>query len=254
MLDHLSGGRCRVRHRPRRREPRDPRLPPRHEGPHRHARDLGRRDPRVPEDVDAGHLRGLRGQVLVVAAAQDPAQALREAAPADVVRRRQHVELRDGRALRPRRARLLGRQHRRARAGARGVQERHRQRRADRRVRERQRDGHQCGVRRRGPRGRRAVDGRAAGCRTCRATCSATTTRSRTPTGRRSGPSCSPTRPPRRCAPSIGTPGNVVGQPRRRARRPARSGPTRASTSSRSARAWPPRRRRSRPSASSAST
>ena len=48
---------------------------------------------------------GLRGQVLVAPAPQDPAQALREAAPADVVRRRQHVELRDGRALRTRRAR-----------------------------------------------------------------------------------------------------------------------------------------------------
>ena len=74
-----------------------------------HPRDLGRRDPRVPEDVDAGHLRGLRGQVLVAAAAQDPAEAVREATPADVVRRRQHVELRDGRALRTRRARLLRR-------------------------------------------------------------------------------------------------------------------------------------------------
>ena len=57
-------------------------------------------------------VRGLPGQVLVAAAAQDPAQAVREAAPADVVRRRQHVELRDGRRIRPRRARLLGRQHR----------------------------------------------------------------------------------------------------------------------------------------------
>ena len=44
-------------------------------------------DRRVPEDVDAGHLRGLRGQVLVAAAPQDPAQAVQEAAPADVVRR-----------------------------------------------------------------------------------------------------------------------------------------------------------------------
>ncbi len=58
-----------------------------------------------------------------------------------------------------------------------------------------------CRVRRRGPRGGRAVDGRTGGSRTCRATCSATTTRSRTPTGRRSGPSCSPTRPSRRYAP-----------------------------------------------------
>ena len=66
-------------------------------------------DRRVPQDVDAGHLRGLRRQVLVAAAAQDPAQAVREAAPADVVRRRQHVELGDGRAQGPRRARLLGR-------------------------------------------------------------------------------------------------------------------------------------------------
>ena len=55
---------------------------------------------------------------------------------------------------------FLGRQHRRARAGARGLQARHRERGADRRVRERQRDGHQCGVRRRGPRGGGAVHGR----------------------------------------------------------------------------------------------
>ena len=41
-------------------------------------------------------LRGLRGQVLVDAATQGSAQAVEEAAPADVVRRRQHVELRDG--------------------------------------------------------------------------------------------------------------------------------------------------------------
>ena len=54
-------------------------------------------------------LRGLRGQVLVAAAAQDPAQAVREAAPADVVRRGQHLELRDGRPQGSRRARLLGR-------------------------------------------------------------------------------------------------------------------------------------------------
>ncbi len=51
-----------------------------------HARDLGGRDRRVPEDVDARHLRGLRGQVLGAAAAEDPAQALQEAASTDVVR------------------------------------------------------------------------------------------------------------------------------------------------------------------------
>ena len=61
-------------------------------------------------------------------------------------------------------------------------------------------------VRRRRPRGGGAVDGRTVDCRTCRATCSATTTRSRIPTGRRSGPSCSPTPPPTRCAPQLGQP------------------------------------------------
>ena len=84
----------------------------------------------------------------------------------------------------PRRARVLGRQHRRARAGAsRRTRATIVERGADRRVRERQRDGHQRGVRRRGPRGRGAAPWSTAGSTTCRATCSATTTPSRTPTG-----------------------------------------------------------------------
>ena len=43
-----------------------------------HARDLGGRHRRVRQDVAARGVRGLRGQVLVAAAAQDPAQAVRQ--------------------------------------------------------------------------------------------------------------------------------------------------------------------------------
>ena len=81
MLDHLSGGRFEFGTGRGAGSHEILGFLPGHDGPHRHPRDLGRRDRRVPEDVAAGHLRGLRGQVLVVAAAQGPAQALREAAP-----------------------------------------------------------------------------------------------------------------------------------------------------------------------------
>ena len=83
-------GSLRVRHRSWRRQPRGHRVP-RRAARHRRQRDqgdLGGGDRRVPEDVDAGDLRGLPRQVLVDAAAQGPAQAVEEAAPADVVRRR----------------------------------------------------------------------------------------------------------------------------------------------------------------------
>ena len=110
-------------------------------------------------------VRGLRGQVLVAAAAQDPAQAVREAAPADVVRRRQHVELRDGRA---RTASACSGSRSAASTSWRRCSRRTRttivERGADRRVRERQRDGHQRP--RSSPRTARqarAVDGRRAG-------------------------------------------------------------------------------------------
>ena len=78
MLDHLSERPLRVRHRPRRGQPRDPRLPARHRRPRPSTREIWEDViARVPEDVDAGRVRGLRGQVLVAAAAQDPAQAVR---------------------------------------------------------------------------------------------------------------------------------------------------------------------------------
>ena len=74
----------------------------------------------------------------------------------------------------------------------RGVQDGDRERRAHRRVRERQRDGHDrrpsC-AETHDEAVRIAVGG---GLTTCSATSSATTTRSRTPMGARSGPSCSP--------------------------------------------------------------
>ena len=56
MLDHLSDGPLRVRHRPGGGQPRDPRLPPRHEGPVGHPGDLGGRHRGVPQDVAPGHL------------------------------------------------------------------------------------------------------------------------------------------------------------------------------------------------------
>ena len=57
---------------------------------------------RVPQDVAPGRVRGLRGQVLVAAAPQDPAQAMAQAAPGHVVRRGQRQQLRDGGAHGPR--------------------------------------------------------------------------------------------------------------------------------------------------------
>ena len=132
----------RVRHRPRRRQPRDPRLPPRHGRPERDQGDLGGRHRRVPQNVAAGRVPGLPGQVLVAAPPQNPAQALGTRSPGHVVRRRQHLELRDGGPQGPRGTGLLRRLHPRPRGGPGQVQEGHRQRRADRCLRQRQRDGH----------------------------------------------------------------------------------------------------------------
>ena len=79
-LDILSGGRLRGRHRPLGHLDRARRLPrqPRH-----HQEELGRVRALPAEDVDAGDLL-LRGRVLVDARAHHPAQAVPEAAPADV--------------------------------------------------------------------------------------------------------------------------------------------------------------------------
>ena len=124
------------------------------ERPHRHTARSGRTSSReFPKMWMQDDVRGLRGQVLVAAAAQDPAQAVREAAPADVVRRRQHVELRDGGAQGPRRARLLGRRPRRASSRSLDAYKNAiGRRRAGRRVRQRQHHGHDRRVRRRGRR------------------------------------------------------------------------------------------------------
>ena len=189
----------RVRHRPGRRQPRDPRLPAphRHRGHHPDPRDLGGRHRRVRQDVDPGRVPGLRGQVLVAAAPQDPAQALEEAAPAHVVRLRQHVELRDVRPQGPRRARLLGR---RARPTSTPSSRRTRapSRTPSRSVRTSTTTSSwpapACVSE--DPRQGRAQVARRPTSRTTSATCSGTTTRSRTPTRSRTGPSSS-----RRCTP-----------------------------------------------------
>ena len=90
MLDHLTEPPLRVRHRARRRQPRDPRVPRqgRRHRHHHHEGDLGGDDPRVRQDVAEGRVPGLRGQVVDAAAAQDPAQAVRQGSSRHVVRRR----------------------------------------------------------------------------------------------------------------------------------------------------------------------
>ena len=92
MLDHLSDGRFEFGTGPGRGQPRDPGLSApgrdhRHIG---HQGDLGRDHRRVRQDVAAGRVPGVRGQVVVAPAPQDPAQALEEAPPGDVVRGGQH--------------------------------------------------------------------------------------------------------------------------------------------------------------------
>ena len=83
MLDHLSGNRFEFGTGAGRRQPRDPRLPPRHGRPERHQGDLGGRHRRVPQDVAAGRVPGLPGQVLVAArpARSSPSRGARVTRP-----------------------------------------------------------------------------------------------------------------------------------------------------------------------------
>ena len=192
MLDHLSRRALRVRHRPRRGQPRDPRLPPRHRRTSPGTtRDLGRRDRassrrcgcRTTYEGYEGKYWSLPPRKILPKPYEKPHPPMWYAAG-------NTSQLRDGRAQGPRRARLLGRRPRRAGAGARGLQGR-RSRTPSRSARsstttswspsaafvaEDSEDAVQS-MRRRATR------------RTCRATCSATTTRSRIPTGCRRGPS-----------------------------------------------------------------
>ena len=118
MLDHLSGGRVRVRHRARRGQPRDPRLPPRHGGPDRHAATSGRTSIReFPKMWMQDEYQGYEGKYWSLPPRKILPKPYVKPHPPMWYAAGNTVELRDGRALRPRRARLLGRQHRRAEAG-----------------------------------------------------------------------------------------------------------------------------------------
>ena len=133
------GRSLRVRHRPRLVHHGDGRL--RDHRPRDHAGDVRRGDRRVQAHVGRRQVL-VRRQVLLHAVAQRVAEALREAASADVGRGRQPRDVREGRARGFGRAVL----HRRfaAEDGAvdRVLQEGHRQRRPGGRVRERQRRRH----------------------------------------------------------------------------------------------------------------
>ena len=92
----------RVRHGPRIVDHRATGLRYRRSGPHpRHVR---RGRGRVRQDVAVRRIRGFPRPVLLDAAAQRAAEAVLRAAPADVGRRRQPGDLREGRAHGPRRA------------------------------------------------------------------------------------------------------------------------------------------------------
>ena len=107
-----------------------------------HQGDVRRGGRRVRQDVAHRRIRRPRRAVLLDAAAQRAAQAVREAAPADVGRGRQSRNVREGRAHGARRAVLHDRRGRNDQAARRALQARDRERGARRRVRERQRDGH----------------------------------------------------------------------------------------------------------------
>ena len=129
----------RVRYRSRFVDHRAGRL--RHHRPRAHQRDVRRGDRRVQEDVARPDLL-VRRALLLDARAQRAAEAVREAAPADVGRGRQPGHVREGRAARSRRAVLHRWFAREDGAADRALQEEHQERGAGRRVRERQRRGH----------------------------------------------------------------------------------------------------------------
>ncbi len=134
----------RVRHRPRRRLPRDEVL--QHHGQGLDQAGVERGRPRDPEDVGAHRLRVPRRDLHRAHAAQHPPQALRQGPPADLGRVRQPAHVQDGGRDGHRRHRLQLRAHLRPAWSHRGLQGGHRQlHRADRPVQERQRDDHQLG-------------------------------------------------------------------------------------------------------------
>ncbi len=137
----------------------------------------------------------VRRHVLLDARAQRPAEAVREAAPADVGRRGQPGHVREGRQDGPRRPLLHRWLAGEDGAARRDLQERDRRGRAGRRVRQRQRrDHHELHVPRGPRRGDRLGDDVRATA-TSRRCCSSTSTRSRSRRSCRTGRPRSPTRP-----------------------------------------------------------
>ena len=133
------------------------------------------------------------GDQLLDAAPSGAAQALHRPASAALGRRRLTGDLREGGPARPRGAVLHPRHARHAGAAHRDLQEEHRQRRAGRRLRERQHHGDRRhavpGRRRPGPPDLRRQPHQLPH----RAWCSSTSTRSPAPRGCRCGPTCCPT-------------------------------------------------------------